>query len=132
MGGDIIRSETTKCFAAKTCHEGYNPIEAELESVCVESEIFDGLTSQTFTRHFQEHVGKDPGHYVCPNAIIEFGSLSNNILCLCDRNMHGGMPGCVCSPQALKLEDCKCSAKPLLDGDMMYSMAKLKHVDSAW
>ena len=34
MGGDIIRSEATKCFAAKTCHEGYNPIEAELESVC--------------------------------------------------------------------------------------------------
>ena len=46
--------------------------------------------------------------------------------------MLGGMPGCVCSPQALKLEDCKCSAKPLLDGDMMYSMAKLKNVDSAW
>ena len=34
MGGDIIRSETTKCLAAKTCHEGYNPIEAELKSVC--------------------------------------------------------------------------------------------------
>ena len=85
-----------------------------------------------FTGHFQYNAGKDPGHYVRPNAIIEFGSLSNSMLCLCDRNMHGGMRGCVRSPQALKLEDCKCSAKPLLDGDMMYSMAKLKHVDSAW
>ena len=56
MGGDIIRSETTKCLAAENCNLGYNPIEAELESVCVESEIFDGLTSLRFTRHFQENV----------------------------------------------------------------------------
>ena len=35
LGGDNIRSETAKSFAANICHEGYNPIEAELESVCV-------------------------------------------------------------------------------------------------
>ena len=34
LGGAIIRSETTKCLAAEICHDGYNPIEAELESVC--------------------------------------------------------------------------------------------------
>ena len=93
MGPEIRRSETTKRLAAKTCHEGYNPIEAELESVCVESEIFDCLTSLRFTRHFQDNVENGPGHYVCPNAIIEFGSLSNSTLCLCDRNMRGGMRG---------------------------------------
>ena len=98
----------------------------------MEREIIDGLPSLMFTGHFQDNAGNGPHHYICPTAIIEFGSLSNSTLCLCDRNMHGGMRGCVCSPEALKLEDCKCSAKPLLDGDMMYSMANLKNVDPAW
>ena len=95
LGGAIMRSETTKSMAASICHDAYNPIEAELESVCVESEIFDGLTSPRFTRHFQDNVENDPGHYVCPKTIIKFVSSSNTTFSLCDRTMlrrrHAGV-----------------------------------------
>ena len=94
-GGYIITSERARSLVAELFPLGYDPTEAQQESVCVcvEVEFVGDKYRDWFTAHFLENAGRDPDHFVQHGTIIKYGGLSHNTVNLCGRNMYGGMFG---------------------------------------